>query len=109
MLLTPTAIGALLAGAAFWWLLWVTLYKLEEIPVVEHWLSTNRCLSWVKANPSLTLAMREATNLLIHEISTPACVLFSLGGTAVNVAFVCGYLPTRDVVSLTAGKIRRSA
>ena len=62
MLLTPTAIGALLAGAAFWWLLWVTLYKLEEIPVVEHWLSTNRCLSWVKANPSLTLAMREATS-----------------------------------------------
>jgi hypothetical protein len=109
MLLLPTAVGASLAGAAFWCLFWVTLLKLEEIPVVRHWLSTSQCLSWIKANPSLTLVMTEATNLLVHGISTPAGVLFTLGGTAVNVAFVCGYLPTKDVISLIAGKIRRSA
>jgi hypothetical protein len=79
------------------------------IPVVRHWLSTSQSLSWAKANPSLTLVMTEATNLLIHGVSMPAGVLFTRAGTAVNVAFDCGYLPTRDVVSLIAGRIRRSA
>jgi hypothetical protein len=109
MLLIPTAVGASLAGAAFWCLFWVTLLKLEEFPVVRHLFSTSQCRSWIKENPSLTLVMTEATNLLVHGISTPAGVLFTLGGTAVNVAFVCGYLPTKDVISLIAGKIRRSA
>jgi hypothetical protein len=99
----------LLAGAAFRCLFCVTLHKMEEIPVVRHWLSTSQCLSWVKANPSLTLLMTEATNFLIHGISSPTGVLFTLGGTAVNVAFVVSYLPTRDTVSLIAGKIWRSA
>lgn len=86
MLHTPTAVGALLAGAM-----------------------TSQCFSWVKADPSLMLWMTEATNFLIHGISPPAGVLFTPGGTAVNVAFVCGYLPTRDAVSLIAARIRQAA
>jgi len=108
MLLTLAAVGGLLASAAFWCLFWITLHKVEDIPVVRHWLSTSQCLSWVQANLSLALAITEPTNLLIHGISTPAGVL-STWDTTVNVAHVCGYLPTRDVVSLIAGEIRRSA
>jgi hypothetical protein len=48
MFLTLAAVRELLAGAAFWCLLWITLHKLEEIPVVRRWLSTSRCRSWVK-------------------------------------------------------------
>lgn len=109
MLLTPTAIGALLAGAAFWCLFWVTLHKLGEIPLVKHWLSTSQCLEWIRSHQSLALVMTEATNLVIHGISSPAGILFTLGGTAVNVGFVFGYLPSRDVVALISAKLRRSA
>jgi len=109
MFLTLAAVRELLAGAAFWCLLWITLHKLEEIPVVRRWLSTSRCRSWVKTDLSLAFVMTAPANLLIHGISTPAGVLSTLGGTAVNVAHVCGYPPTRNVVSLIAGEIRRSA
>lgn len=44
MFLTPTYIGALPAGAAFWRLFWVTLHKLGEMPLVRHWLKTSQCL-----------------------------------------------------------------
>jgi hypothetical protein len=51
----------------------------------------------------------EATNLLLHGITDPTGILFTLRGTAVNVGFVFGYLPSRDVLSLISAKIRRSA
>lgn len=109
MSFTPTAVGALLASAAFGCLFWVTLHKLAGRPVVRHWLTSSQCLSWIKANPGMTLLMTEATNFLIHRICSPAGGLFTLGGTAVNVAFVCGDLPSESAVSLIAGKIRSSA
>jgi len=51
----------------------------------------------------------EATNMLLHGITDPAGILFTLGGTVVHVGFVFGYLPSRDVLSLISAKIRRSA
>ena len=109
MFLTRTYIGALLAGAAFWCLFWVTLHKLGEIPLVRHWLKSSQCLEWIRSHQSLALVITEATNLLRHGITDPAGILFTLGGTAVNVGFVFGYLPSRDVLSLISAKIRRSA
>ena len=112
MFLTPTYIGALLAGAAFWCLFWVTLRKLGEIPLVRHWLKTSRCLEWIRSHQSLALVITEATNLLLHgttDPADPAGILRTLGGTAVNVGFVFGYLPSRDVLSLISARIRRSA
>jgi hypothetical protein len=50
----------------------------------------------------------EATNLLLHGITDPTGILFTLGGTVVNVGFVFGYLPGQDVLSLISAKIRRS-
>ena len=51
----------------------------------------------------------EATNLLLQGITDPTGILFTLGGTAVNVGFEFSYLPSRDVLSLISSKIRRSA
>ena len=107
MFLTPAYIGALLAGAAFWRLFWVTLHKLGDIPLVWHWLKTSQCLEWIRSHDSLALVITEATNLLLHGITDPAGILFTLGGTAVG--FVFGYLPSRDVFSLISAKIRTSA
>jgi hypothetical protein len=35
MLLTPTFVGLLLAGAAFWTLIWAAIHKLDEIPYLK--------------------------------------------------------------------------
>ena len=109
MFLTPTYIGALFAVVAFWCLFWVTLHKLREIPLVGHWVTTTQCLEWIRSHQSLALMMKEATNLLLRGMTNAAGVLFTLGGTAVNVRFVFGHLPSRDVVCSISAKILRSA
>jgi len=81
---------------------------LGEIPLIRHWLKTSQCLEWIRLHQSLALVITEATNLLLHGITDPAGILFTSGGTAVNVGFVFGYLPSRDVLSLISAKIRRS-
>ena len=40
MLLTPTFVGLLLAGAAFWTLIWAAIHKLDEIPYLKEFTST---------------------------------------------------------------------
>jgi hypothetical protein len=40
MLLTPTFVGLLLAGAAFWTLVWAAIHKLDEIPYIKEYTST---------------------------------------------------------------------
>jgi hypothetical protein len=72
MFLTPTYIGALLAGALFWCLFWVTLHKFGEIPLAREW---NR------SHQSLALVITEDANLLLCGITAPAGILFTLGGT----------------------------
>ena len=77
--------------------------------MVRHWLKTSQYLDWIKLNQSLALVITEATNLLLHGITDPTGILFTLGGTGVNVGFVFGYLPGPNVLSLISAKIRRSA
>jgi hypothetical protein len=107
MLLTPTAIGALLAGAAFWCLFWAALRKLGKIPVLRDWLSTARCFAWIRQNQGLAFLMTEAFNFLIHGFNTPVGILFALGGTMVNFLFIFGYLPSRDVLGAISASLRR--
>jgi hypothetical protein len=108
-ILTPTLLGALLAGAAFYALLWVAIHKLDQIPYLKDLITTKQILGWINRHQSTTLLITEVLSGLLHGIASPTAVLFNLGGTAVNVAFVYGYLPTRDVVSLISAKLRRSA
>lgn len=106
MLLTPTMIGAILAGICLWTLFWAGLHKIEEIPYVKDFLSTNQCLDWIQQSPGLTLLLTEATNYLVHGISSPIGVGFAMGGTLVNLLFVYGYIPSRSIVSVISSKLR---
>jgi len=47
MLLTPTFVGLLLAGAAFWALVWAAIHKLDEIPYLKEFTSTQEVLDWI--------------------------------------------------------------
>ena len=107
MLLTPTMIGALLAGICLWLLFWAALHKVEEIPYIRDFISTNQCLDWIQQRPGLTLLLTEATNYLVHGISSPIGVGFAMGGTMVNLLFVYGYVPSRSVLSVISAKLRR--
>ena len=107
MLLTPSMIGALLAGICLWLLFWAFLHKIEEIPYVRDFLSTKQCLDWIQQRPGLTLLLTEATNYLVHGISSPIGVGFAMGGTIVNLLFVYGYIPSRSVLVVLSAKLRR--
>ena len=63
MLLTPTMIGAILAGICLWTLFWAALHKIEEIPYVRDILTTNDCLDWIQQRPGLTILLTEASEL----------------------------------------------
>ena len=43
-LLTPTFVGLLLAGAAFWALVWAAIHKLDEISYLKEFTSTQEVL-----------------------------------------------------------------
>jgi hypothetical protein len=107
MLLTPSMIGALLAGICLWLLFWAALHKVEEIPYVRDFISTNQCLDWIQQRPGLTLLLTEASNYLVHGISSPIGVGFAMGGTVINILFIYGYIPSRNVLSVLSAKLRR--
>lgn len=77
-------------------------------PACKALAETSQCLEWIRSHQSLALVITEATNLLLHEITDPAGILITLDGTAVNMYFVFGYLPSREVIYLTSAKLRRS-
>jgi hypothetical protein len=108
MLLTPTMIGAVLAGICLWTLFWAALHKIEEIPYVRDILTTNDCLDWIQQRPGLTILLTEAANYLAHGISSPIGVGFAMGGTIVNMLAVYGYIPSRGLLSVISAKLRKS-
>jgi hypothetical protein len=90
MLLTPTFVGLLLAGAAFWTLVWAAIHKLDEIPYIKEYTSTQEVLDWIEENKGLTL-------------------VFTLGGTVINFLMVFGYVSGRQVLAVISEKIRRNS
>lgn len=107
--LTPTMLGSLLAGAVFYALLWVAIHKVDEIPCVRRFVTSNQCLSWIDKHRGTTLLISEGLSAFLHGVASPTAVLFNLGGTALNTAVLFGYLPGRDVLSRISAKIRRAA
>jgi hypothetical protein len=107
MLLTPTMIGAVLAGICLWSLFWAAVHKIGEVPYVRGCFSTNQCLDWIQQRPGVTLLLTEAINYLVHGISSPIGVGFAMGGTLVNLLFVYAYIPSRSVLSTISAKLRR--
>ena len=107
MLLTPTMIGAILAGICLWTLFWAALHKVEEIPYVRDILTTNDCLEWIQRRPGLTILLTEGANYLAHGTS-PIGVGFAMGGTIVNMLAIYGYIPSRTLLSAFTAKLRTS-
>ena len=66
MLLTPTFVGLLLAGATFWTLIWAAIHKLDEIPYIKEYTSTQQVLDWIEDNKGLALVITEGINFVLH-------------------------------------------
>jgi hypothetical protein len=104
MTLTPSAKGAFLAGIGLWCLMWLSLFKADEIAEAVHlqrWISSDRCLRWIRQHKGTSLLGTELFNYGTHGISDPLGVTFALAGTFVNVLVIYGLLPllnqaTRD-------------
>jgi len=106
VLLTPTFVGLLLAGAAFWTLIWAAIHKLDEIPYLKEFTSTQEVLGWIQDHKGLTLVITEGVNFLLHGLS-PHGVIFTLGGTIINFLMVFAYVSGRQALTLISEKIRR--
>ncbi len=98
MTLTPTTKGAFLAGIALWIMLWLGLFKLDEIveeTVWKRWISSEDCVRWISRHRGTTLLGTELVNYGTHGITQPDGVVFAVGGTIVNLLMILGVLPLR--------------
>lgn len=109
MLLTPTMIGAILAGICLWTLFWASLHKIAEIPYVRDIITTNDCLEWIEQRQGLAILLTEGANYFVHGISSPIGVGFAMGGTMVNLLMIYGYIPSRKMLSVLSSKLRTAS
>jgi hypothetical protein len=96
---TPTTKGAFLAGIGLWVLLWLGLFKLDEVvdeTVLRRWVSSDGCIRWISRHRSATLLGTELVNYGTHGISDPDAVVFAAGGTIVNALMILCVLPLRS-------------
>jgi hypothetical protein len=99
MTLTPSTKGSFIAGVGLWCLIWAALFKADEIAQAggfQRWVSSERCLHWIRNHKSTSLLGTELFNYGTHGISDPLGVTFALGGTLVNVLMIFLLLPMRE-------------
>jgi len=95
MNLTPSTKGSFIAGVGLWCLVWALLFKGDEIAKAggfQRWVSSERCLRWIRNHKSTSLIGTELCNYL-HTGLDPLGVTFALGGTLVNVLVIYFLLP----------------
>ena len=100
MQVTPSMRGSFLAGIGLWVLVWALLFKGDEIAKAggfERWVSSDRCLRWIRNHKSTSLIGTELCNYS-HTGLDPLGVTFALGGTLVNVLMIYLLLPMWDRV-----------
>ena len=108
MNLTPTAKGAFLAGMTLWCLMWLSLFKADEIAEfggIQRWISSERFFRWIREHKSTSLLCSEFINYGTHGIGDAESVTFAAGGTLVNALMIYVLLPllnraTRDSKTL---------
>ena len=96
MTLTPTTKGAFLAGVLLWCLMWLSLFKADEIAElggIQRWMNSKRVLHWIREHKSTTLLSTELINYGTHGIGDPESVTFAAGGTLVNALMIFVALP----------------
>ena len=101
MTFTPTMKKSFFAGIGLWLMLWLGLFKIDELvgdTRVRKWLSTDGCIRWVSQHRSTTLLATELVNYGTHGISQPDGVVFAAGGTIVNVLMIFCVLPLRALL-----------
>ena len=88
MTFTPTMKGSFLAGIGLWLMLWLGLFKLDEVvheTPLRRFASSEGCFRWISKHRSTTLLGTELVNYGTHGIINPEGVVFAAGGTIVNV------------------------
>lgn len=98
---TPTTKGAFLAGLALWIMLWLGLFKLDEVvgnTVLRRWISSEEAIRWVSRHRSTTLLGTELVNYGTHGIINPDGVVFAVGGTLINILMIFLLLPLRSLL-----------
>jgi len=98
MTLTPSSRSSFIAGIGLWCLIWAALFKADEIAEAggfERWVSSERCLHWIRDHKSTSLIGTELVNYS-HTGLDPLGVTFALGGTLVNVLMIYVLLPMLD-------------
>jgi hypothetical protein len=98
MTLTPSTKGAFFAGIGLWLMLWLALFKVDEVfgeTLLRRFITTERCTKWIAQHRSTTLLGTELFNYSVHGIAQPDGVVFALGGTLVNTLMIFCALPLR--------------
>ena len=96
MTFTPTTKGSFLAGIALWLMLWLGLFKLDEVvrdTPLRRFVSSAGCIRWISNHRSTALLGTEVVNYSTHGISQPDGVVFAAGGTIVNALMIFCVLP----------------
>ena len=96
-MITPTAMSALISGAVLWCFLWSAARHIDRVPIVKEYVSWADMEAYIKKNPQLCLILTEIFNILMHGMEAHA-IMFNLGGTIVNAAYIYGVLPTYGVL-----------
>ena len=98
MQVTPSMRGSFLAGIGLWVLVWALLFKGDEMAKAGgfgRWVSSDRCLRWIRNHKSTSLIGTELCNYA-HTGLDPLGVTFALGGTLTNVVVIYVLLPMLD-------------
>jgi hypothetical protein len=93
--LTPSSKSSFLAGIGLWCLIWLSLFKADEIAKAggfHRWISSERCLRWIRQHKSSALLGTELCNYA-HTGLDPLGVTFAIGGTLTNVLVIYLLLP----------------
>ena len=100
MTFTPTTKGSFLAGIGLWLMLWLGVFKIDEVlsdTHLRHFVSSEGCLRWINKHRSTTLLGTELANYGTHGITNPDGVVFAAGGTIVNALMIFLVLPLRTL------------
>ena len=102
MNLTPTTKGAFLAGVLLWCLMWLSIFKADEILElggIQRWMNSERFLRWIREHKSTALLCSEFINYGTHGIGDAESVTFAAGGTLVNALMIFVLLPMLNKVT----------
>jgi hypothetical protein len=100
---TPTMKGSFLAGVALWVMIWLGIFKLDELAELVHlrwWISSERSVRWISTHRSTSLLATELCNYAWHGLYSAEGVLFAFGGTMVNTIMIFLVLPWKGGAGL---------